>query len=144
MNIGATAELTGIPAKTIRYYESIGLIPKTARTAGGYRDYGPADVQTLQFVRRARSLGFSIKDVAELLDLWQDRGRASAEVKALTERHIADITRRIAELESVRRTLIDLSGRCHGDDRPDCPILDDLALAGPVPDDIEAAAAAGE
>jgi MerR family copper efflux transcriptional regulator len=127
MNIGRAAEVTGVPAKTIRYYESVGLIPPPARTEGGYRDYSPDELHTIGFIKRARRLGFSIKDIGGLLDLWRDRNRASAEVKAITERHIEEIGHRIAELESVRRTLVHLSGKCHGDDRPDCPILDDLS-----------------
>jgi MerR family copper efflux transcriptional regulator len=127
MNIGYISELTGVTAKTIRYYESIGLIPEPPRTAGGYRDYGDTDVETLRFVGKARNLGFSLKDVTQLLGLWQDRNRSSAEVKALTKRHITEIEQRIDELEAVRRTLLDLSRRCHGDERPDCPIIDDLA-----------------
>ena len=127
MNIGRTAVETGVPAKTIRYYESIGLVPEPARTDGGYRDYGPSDVETLKFVQRARALGFTIKDVGALLDLWHDRGRASADVKALTESRIAEIDGRIAELRAMRKTLDVLVHRCHGDDRPDCPIIEDLA-----------------
>ena len=128
MNIGRAAEVTGVPAKTIRYYESVGLIPPPVRTDGGYRDYSHDELHTLGFIKRARRLGFSIKDIGGLLDLWRDHNRASAEVKAITERHLEEITARIAELESVKRTLLHLSNRCHGDDRPDCPILDDLAL----------------
>lgn len=127
MNIGNAAAESGIPPKTIRYYESIGLIAEPPRTDGGYRDYAPVDVQTLKFIHRARALGFSLKDVAELVSLWQDRSRASADVKALTERHIEEVDKRIAELKSVRRTLDHLARRCHGDDRPECPIIDDLA-----------------
>ncbi len=127
MNIGRLSGLTGVTAKTIRYYESIGLIPEPPRKPSGYRDYGDSDVEVLRFVNKARLLGFPLKDVTQLLSLWQDRGRSSAEVKALTERHIIDIEQRIEELQSVRRTLLDLSQRCHGDTRPECPILDDLA-----------------
>ncbi|MBT3553440.1 MAG: Cu(I)-responsive transcriptional regulator [Rhodospirillaceae bacterium] len=127
MNIGRLSGLTGVTAKTIRYYESIGLIPEPPRKPSGYRDYGDSDVEVLRFVSKARLLGFPLKDVTQLLSLWQDRGRSSAEVKALTESHITDIEQRIEELQSVRRTLLDLSRRCHGDTRPDCPILDDLA-----------------
>ena len=127
MHIGIAAEQSGVPAKTIRYYESIGLIPAVTRTAGGYRAYGEPDVQVLRFIQRARGLGFSVKDVANLLALWKDKSRASAEVKALALRHIGRIDRKLTELESIRRTLIDLAERCHGDDRPECPILDDLA-----------------
>jgi MerR family copper efflux transcriptional regulator len=127
MNIGRLSGLTGVTAKTIRYYESIGLIPEPPRKPSGYRDYGDSDVEVLRFVNKARLLGFPLKDVTQLLSLWQDRGRSSAEVKALTESHVADIEQRIEELQSVRRTLLDLSRRCHGDNRPECPILDDLA-----------------
>ena len=127
MNIGRLSGLTGVTAKTIRYYESIGLIPEPPRKPSGYRDYGDSDVEVLRFVNKARLLGFPLKDVTQRLNLWQDRGRSSAEVKALTESHIIDIEQRIEELQSVRRTLLDLSQRCHGDTRPECPILDDLA-----------------
>jgi MerR family copper efflux transcriptional regulator len=127
MNIGTTAQRSGVPAKTIRYYESIGLIPSAGRTASGYRVYTDHDVETLRFIARARSLGFAVRDVGNLLALWQDRQRASADVKALAESHIADIDAKIAELQSIRATLADLVERCHGDDRPDCPILDSLS-----------------
>ena len=130
MNIGNVAERSGVAAKTIRYYESIGLIPPAMRAENGYRDYEPADVETLRFIQRARRLGFSVADVAKLLDLWRDRNRASADVKALALRHIEEMERRIAELDSLRRTLVHLTEKCHGDDRPDCPILDDLAGGG--------------
>jgi Cu(I)-responsive transcriptional regulator len=130
MNIGDVARRSGVPAKTIRYYEGIGLIPPAARTNGGYRNYGERDVQLLNFIHRARRLGFSVKDVGDLLALWQDRQRASAEVKKLVLDHLAEIDRKIAELRAIHRTLGDLSERCHGDDRPDCPILDDLAGEG--------------
>jgi len=127
MNIGAAARASGVPAKTIRYYEDIGLIPPAARAGNGYRDYAQRDVEILRFIHRARGLGFPIKDVASLVHLWQDTSRASADVKALALRQIADVEARIAELEAIRRTLVHLTERCHGDDRPDCPILDDLA-----------------
>jgi MerR family copper efflux transcriptional regulator len=127
LNIGQAAKATGVPAKTIRYYESIGLMPRPARAENNYRFYGPSDVATLKFIHRARLLGFSLKDVAGLLELWRDKGRASADVKALAVGHVRAIERRIAELESIRRTLIELTDRCHGDGRPDCPILGDLA-----------------
>jgi Cu(I)-responsive transcriptional regulator len=127
LNIGEAAKETGVPAKTIRYYESIGLLPPPARARNNYRFYGPPDIATLRFIQRARALGFTLKDVAGLLELWRDRQRASADVKALALGHIRTVERRIAELESIRRTLIDLTHRCHGDNRPDCPILDDLA-----------------
>ncbi len=127
MNIGAAAQRTGLAAKTIRYYEEIGLIPRARRTESGYRAYSEADVQTLRFVQKARSLGFPVKDVGALLTLWQDRGRASADVKAVALAHVDEIDRKIAELEAMRQTVLHLAERCHGDDRPDCPILDDLA-----------------
>ncbi len=135
MNIGVAAEKSGVPAKTIRYYESIGLIAEPGRTEGGYRDYAENDVAILRFVQRARGLGFPLKDVAALLGLWHDRGRASAQVKELTLSHITEIERRIDELRAVRRTLLDLAHKCHGDERPDCPIIDDLAEAERVSGD---------
>jgi len=127
MNIGEVAGKSGVPAKTIRYYEDVGLIPPARRTESGYRDYDDRDLATLRFVQRSRSLGFSVKDVGALLALWHDNARASAEVKALAADHVSEIDRKLAELKSMRRTLVDLMERCHGDDRPDCPILDDLA-----------------
>jgi len=127
MQIGTVARRSGVPAKTIRYYESVGLIDAAERTAGGYRAYGERDVQTLRFIQRARSLGFPVSDVAGLLALWRDRRRQSAQVKALAKRHLAEIDRKIAELQSMRGSLEHLIQRCHGDDRPECPILADLA-----------------
>ncbi len=127
MNIGSVARETGVPAKTIRYYESIGLIPPARRSDNGYRHYGDTDVEVLRFIQRGRRLGFSVNDVADLLALWHEKERASADVKRLARRHVAEMERRIAELDALRRTLVDLAERCHGDDRPDCPILDDLA-----------------
>ena len=129
MNIGEAAALSGISAKAIRYYESIGLIEPAPRSDGGYRSYGDTDVAFLTFIRRARGLGFSVEDVANLLGLYRDRNRASAEVKAIAQAHVGGIERKIAELESIRRTLAHLIENCHGDERPDCPILDDLAGA---------------
>ena len=127
MNIGTIAKRSGLPAKTIRYYESIGLIPPALRSEGNYRTYSEQDLQTLKFVQRARGLGFSVKDVSRLLTLWQDRRRASAEVRRLAQDHVAEIDRKIEELRGMRRTLTHLIERCHGDGRPDCPILEDLA-----------------
>lgn len=127
MNIGEVAGASGVPAKTIRYYESIGLVPPAYRTEAGYRTYNDTDIERLRFIQRARSLGFSVRDVGKLLDIWNDRSRASAEVKALATAHMAEIDRKITELRSIRETLRDLSERCHGDDRPECPILDSLA-----------------
>lgn len=126
MNIGNAAEITGVPAKTIRYYESIKLIPPADRLENGYRDYSEHDIQTLQFIHRARKLGFTIKDVGNLLALWQDKKRASAEVKSLALTHIDQLNERINELEVIRGTLIHLTEKCHGDDRPECPILETL------------------
>jgi MerR family copper efflux transcriptional regulator len=130
MQIGTVADRSGVPAKTIRYYESIGLIAEAGRTAGGYRVYGEHDVATLRFIQRSRGLGFSVSDVAMLLDLWHDKDRASAQVKALAKKHLEEIDRKIAELEGMRGTLVHLVERCHGDERPDCPILEDLAHGG--------------
>lgn len=127
MQIGTLAARSGVPAKTIRYYEEIGLIPEAARTDSGYRAYAERDVALLRFVNRARSLGFGIKDVRLLLTLYLDRARTSADVKRVALDHIAEIERKMAELESIRRTLLELAEKCHGDERPDCPILDDLA-----------------
>ncbi|OAN52845.1 Cu(I)-responsive transcriptional regulator [Paramagnetospirillum marisnigri] len=127
MNIGEAARRSGVSAKTIRYYEGIGLIPAAGRTRSGYRAYTANEVETLRFIQRARSLGFSVDEVGALLELWRDRSRASADVKAIALRHVGEIERKIAELDSIRRTLLDLTTRCCGDDHPDCPILDRLA-----------------
>jgi MerR family transcriptional regulator, copper efflux regulator len=127
MNIGEVAAETGVTAKSIRYYESINLIPAPERTQSGYRQYSDRDVQTLHFIKRSRGLGFSVAEVAELLSLYQDRERVSAEVKGIVETRLDEIDQKISELESIQSTLRTLADRCHGDDRPDCPILDDLA-----------------
>jgi MerR family copper efflux transcriptional regulator len=132
MNIGTAARASGVPAKTIRYYEEIGLIRPAGRSNGNYRVYGDLEVETLRFIRRARGLGFSVDEVAELLDLWRDRGRNSRQVKALANRHLADIDGKIAGLKTMRDSLNELIERCHGDSRPDCPILADLAGQGDV------------
>jgi Cu(I)-responsive transcriptional regulator len=126
MNIGDVAERSGLPAKTIRYYEDIGLI-RPRRGANGYRAFADTDVHRLAFLGRARSLGFSIEDCRALLALYADDGRASSDVKQLAESHLVNIDRKIAELQGLRATLARLVERCHGDDRPDCPILEDLA-----------------
>lgn len=131
MNIGNAARRTGVPAKTIRYYESIGLMPPAPRAENGYRDYGNRELETLKFIHRARNLGFPLKDVRDLLALWHDKHRASADVKRVALKHISDIGTRIAELETIRDTLVDLTERCHGDAMPDCPILEDLAIGAP-------------
>lgn len=129
MHIGAVAEQSGVPTKTIRYYESIGLIRQAQRTGAGYRVYGERDILTLRFIQHARGLGFSVSDVAGLLDLWQDAHRTSARVKALAKSHRDKVDRKIAELHGMRAALDHLIARCHGDERPECPILDDLAGA---------------
>ena len=128
-NIGEAAALTGASAKMIRHYEAIGLLPQAGRTFAGYRLYGDADLHRIRFIKRARGLGFAMKQIEALLGLWGDRHRASAEVKALALAHATTLAEKIAEMEAMRRTLEDLAARCHGDDRPDCPILDDLAAA---------------
>ncbi len=130
LNIGEAAEASGVSAKMIRHYEEIGLVPKAGRTVAGYRIYRDADVHVLRFIRRSRDLGFTMKEIAGLLGLWQNRRRASADVKRLASAHMADLDARIAELQAMRRTLEHLVHCCHGDDRPDCPILDDLAGTG--------------
>jgi Cu(I)-responsive transcriptional regulator len=127
INIGEAAAASGVSAKMIRHYEETGLIRKAGRTAAGYRVYGDADVHVLRFVRRARDLGFSMKEIEALLRLWYDRRRASSQVKSVALKHVADLERKIAEMQAMRRTLVELATHCHGDDRPDCPILDDLA-----------------
>lgn len=127
MNIGQAARHSGLSAKMIRYYESIGLLRPATRSDSGYRLYGPEDLHSLAFIKRSRDLGFSLDEVAKLLTLWQDRQRASADVKALATQHIDALNRRIEELVSLRDTLGELVAHCQGDDRPDCPILKDLA-----------------
>ncbi len=129
MTIGAAARASGVSAKMIRYYESIGLIGAAERSAGGYRVYDSRDVHLLRFIKRARSLGFPIERVGQLVALWQDQGRASAEVKRIAQAQIAELEQRIAELGAMKRTLDHLARHCHGDTRPECPILDDLAAA---------------
>src|SRR3546814_4424561 len=118
MNIGTVAQKSGVPPKTIRYYESIGLIASADRRANGYRTYTETDMHTLNFIKRARSLGFSVDEVRDLLDLWRDSRRSSAKVKALTAQHLKALDRKIAELKSMRSTLADLVERCRDDDRP--------------------------
>lgn len=126
LNIGEAASAAGVSAKSIRHYEAIGLIPPANRTWANYRLYRPADVQTLGFIKHARALGFSIEQVRELLSLWQDRNRSSADVKKLAMQHVEELDTRIRELQTMRNTLRNLATGCHGDDRPECPILDDL------------------
>ena len=127
MNIGEAATRSGVSAKMVRHYESLGLLPAVARTDAGYRQYGDTEVHTLRFIRRARDLGFGMAEIAELLKLWQNRRRASGDVKRIALAHVADLDRRIAEMTAMKRTLESLAGCCHGDHRPDCPILDELA-----------------
>jgi MerR family copper efflux transcriptional regulator len=127
MDIGLAARESGVSAKMIRHYESIGLLPKVARTFANYRVYTPNDVHTLRFIKRARALGFSMEDIKELLGLWQNRSRSSAAVKKIVGRHVGELRHKIAELESMADTLEHLAKHCHGDHRPQCPILDDLA-----------------
>ena len=127
MNIGQAAEASGVTAKMIRHYEQIGLIPEAGRTGSGYRVYGPRDLSTLSFIRRARDLGFSIAQIRDLLTLWQDRARASADVKRIASAHIDEMKTKMRLLEEMVHTLEHLSAHCHGDDRPDCPILEQLA-----------------
>ena len=126
MNIGEASGLTGVPAKTIRYYESAGLL-HPVRSGGYYRVYGAREIQVLRFIQKARRLGFSVKEVENLLLLWQDKRRSSAQVRALATAHIEEIDRKLEELKRIRETLQTLVHRCHGDDRPDCPIIEELA-----------------
>lgn len=130
MRIGVLSERTGVPSKTIRYYESVGLIPPADRQENGYRAYSQTDVDILHFIQRSRALGFSVKKVGDLLALWYDRQRTSASVKELALSHIDEIETKITELQGLRATLVDLTKRCHGDERPDCPILERLSEAG--------------
>ena len=125
-NIGQAAARSGVSAKMVRHYESLGLLPRIVRSEAGYRRYRDTEVHTLRFIRRARDLGFSMVEIRELLKLWQNRRRASADVKRIASVHVADLTRRIDEMTAMRRTLEELVACCHGDDRPDCPILDGL------------------
>lgn len=127
MNIGQAADASGVSAKMIRYYESIGLIPKSLRTEAGYRVYSDNEVHTLRFIRHARDLGFSVEQIFDLVSLWRDRSRASNDVKAIALGHIDALERKIEELRSMADTLRHLAKHCHGDDRPECPILENLA-----------------
>ncbi|MBO6633461.1 Cu(I)-responsive transcriptional regulator [Parvibaculum sp.] len=127
MNIGEAAARSGVPAKTIRYYEDIALIDSADRTANGYRSYSEDDVHTLRFVARARGLGFTVAQCRDLLALYRDRDRSSADVKAIAESHMSEIDDKIAGLRAMRETLAVLTRKCHGDERPDCPIIEELA-----------------
>ena len=126
MNIGHASKQSGVSQRMIRHYEGIGLIAKAARRDSGYRDYDDKDVHTLRFIRRARDLGFPIEEIGRLLALWQDRSRASADVKALATARAEELKRKESEIHAMRRSLENLARNCHGDDRPDCPILHDL------------------
>jgi Cu(I)-responsive transcriptional regulator len=126
-SIGKTAELSGVTSKMIRHYESLQLIPKAERTAGDYRVYTQADIHKLRFIRRARTLGFSMEEISTLLSLWRNQRRTSEQVKRLALKHITELDMKIAELRSMRGALANLAESCHGDARPDCPILDDLS-----------------
>ncbi|HEU4622000.1 MAG TPA: Cu(I)-responsive transcriptional regulator [Burkholderiaceae bacterium] len=128
MNIGEASALSGVSVKMVRYYETLGLLPAISRTHTGYRQYGEREVHTLRFIRRARDLGFQMNEIAELLKLWQNRRRASEHVKRIALRHVRDLDRRIAEMMAMRNALEHLASACHGDERPECPILDDLAM----------------
>ena len=127
--IGIAAQRAGVSARMVRHYESLGLLPPVGRTDSGYRQYTEAEVHALRFIRRARDLGFSMAEIATLLGLWQDKARASSQVKSIAQAHIDDLATRIAAMQAMQRTLQSLVQCCHGDDRPDCPILDDLAAA---------------
>ena len=130
MNIGQAAAASAVSAKMIRHYEALGLLPKVPRTESGYRQYDDTSVHTLRFIRRARDLGFSIKEIDALLGLWRNRRRASADVKRIALAHAGDLQRRIDAMQAMQRTLEHLAHCCHGDARPECPILDDLAAGG--------------
>lgn len=130
LNIGEAAEASGVSAKMIRHYEETGLLPRAGRTVAGYRIYRLADVHALRFVRRARDLGFSLAEIKDLLGLWSNQRRASADVRRLARRHIDDLDARIARMQSMRQALARLVTHCHGDERPDCPILEDLSGGG--------------
>ena len=127
VNIGSAAEQSGVSAKMIRYYESLGLLGKVRRTDSGYRQYSQAEVHVLRFIKRARDLGFSMGEIAELVSLWNNRRRTSASVKRIALKHADELAQRIAALQEMQRTLTHLINGCHGDSRPDCPILDNLA-----------------
>jgi MerR family copper efflux transcriptional regulator len=132
MNIGGAAGASGVSAKMIRHYEELGLLPEARRTESGYRQYEPADVHTLRFIRHSRDLGFSLSEIAELVGLWKNRRRPSRQVKALAEAHIKELEAKAAELLAMKSALEHLVRCCHGDDRPECPILDGLAGDGAV------------
>ena len=127
MNIGQAAKISGVNAKLIRHYESIGIVPKASRSDAGYRTYSEADVHILSFVKRSRTLGFSMKEIKKLVSLWRNKSRASGEVKNLAVKHIEEMEQKILDLQTMVKTLRHLAKTCHGDQRPDCPILNNLA-----------------
>ena len=127
VSIGEAARRSGVSARMVRHYESLGLLPAVARSDSGYRQYTEADIHSLRFVKRARELGFSMTEIAELMGLWHNRRRTSASVKRIAEQHLAELEQRIAAMQAMRATLAHLVHCCHGDARPDCPILEDLA-----------------
>lgn len=129
MNIGQASEASGVSQRMIRHYEKIGLIPPPPRRDSGYRDYSDADAARLRFIANARDLGFPIEEIRDLLSLWSDRSRSSAEVKALAQARASELAHKVESLEAMRQTLVELADKCHGDDRPDCPII--TRLAGP-------------
>ncbi|MBJ6126860.1 Cu(I)-responsive transcriptional regulator [Microvirga splendida] len=133
MNIGAASKASGVSAKMIRYYEGIGLLAKAARRENSYRDFDERDVHDLRFIKRARTLGFSVEEISRLLGLWRDAGRPSREVKQITASHIAGLEVRIAEMQGMVAALKHLAAHCHGDDRPECPILEDLGGLESIP-----------
>jgi MerR family transcriptional regulator, copper efflux regulator len=133
VNIGLAAALSGVSAKMLRHYESLGLLGRVMRTDNGYRQYTEADVHSLRFIKRSRDMGFSMAEIAELVNLWHDRRRASASVKAIAQKHLDDLSARIEAMLAMQRTLQNLLQHCQGDERPECPILDDLAGAAPRP-----------
>jgi Cu(I)-responsive transcriptional regulator len=126
MNIGEAAKATGVSAKMIRYYEGIGLLPRAQRHENGYRDYGANDIHRLRFVRRARDFGFSMEQIEALLALWSDASRPSHDVKAIALAHVSELDEKISHLKALRAALSRLAENCHGDQRPECPILEDL------------------
>lgn len=127
VSIGVVARLSGLSTKMVRHYESLNLLESVARNESGYRQYGETDLHTLQFIKRARQHGFSMVEIAELVGLWHNRSRASASVKRIAQKHLDDLAQRIEAMQAMQRTLASLLKHCHGDERPDCPILDDLA-----------------
>lgn len=127
VNIGDAARLSGVSAKMVRHYESLGLLPAVARTDSGYRQYSEAEVHTLRFIKRSRDLGFSMEEIAELVGLWQNRRRASANVRRIAQKHADELAQKIAAMQEMQKTLKHLIHCCHGDERPECPILEDLA-----------------